>query len=57
MDVTLRNQISKFLQHLAESLDISETQYDAAVQHYEAVGEWLSKEDSKNDKMHEEQIR
>jgi hypothetical protein len=55
MDVTLRNQISKFLQHLAESLDISETQYDAAVQHYEAVGEWLSKEDSPINK-HDPQI-
>ena len=41
-----RNEFRQFLQGLAESLDISETQYEAAVKHYEAVGDWLNKEDS-----------
>lgn len=46
MDYSLKNQFSKFLQHLAESLDISETQYETAVKHYEAVGKWLSENGS-----------
>lgn len=41
-----RNEFRQFLQGLAESLDISETQYEAAVKHYEAVGDWLNREDS-----------
>jgi hypothetical protein len=41
-----RNEFRQFLQGLAEALDISETQYEAAVDHYEAVGDWLNKEDS-----------
>jgi hypothetical protein len=41
-----RNKLGQFLQGLAEALDISETQYEAAVDHYEAVGDWLNKEDS-----------
>lgn len=36
----------KALEHLAESLDISPTKYDEAVQHYRAVGEWLNGEGS-----------
>ncbi len=41
-----RNEFRQFLQGLAEALDISDTQYEAAVKHYEAVGDWLNKEDS-----------
>ena len=41
-----RDEFRQFLQGLAEALDISETQYEAAVNHYEAVGDWLNKEDS-----------
>ena len=41
-----RDEFRQFLQGLAESLDISETQYEAAVKHYQAVGDWLNKEDS-----------
>jgi len=46
MDHPLKDQFNKFLQNLAESLDISEAQYEAAVKHYEAVGNWLNKDDS-----------
>jgi hypothetical protein len=46
MDDNLRNQYSKIFQYLAESLDITETQYEAAVEHYQAVGDWLNKDDS-----------
>lgn len=41
-----QNEFRRFLQGLAESLDISETQYETAVKHYEAVGDWLNNEDS-----------
>lgn len=41
-----RLQLSSFLTHLGESLDISDTQHEAAVKHYEAVGNWLNEEDS-----------
>lgn len=41
-----RDEFRRFLQGLAEALDISETQYEAAVKHYEAVGDWLNKDDS-----------
>ncbi len=41
-----RDEFRLLLQGLAESLDISDTQYEAAVKHYEAVGDWLNKEDS-----------
>jgi len=40
------NELRQLLQGLAESLDISDAQYEAAVKHYEAVGDWLSKDDS-----------
>ena len=40
------NELRQFLQQLAESLDISDAQYEAAVKHYEAVGDWLNKDDS-----------
>lgn len=41
-----KNQFSEILEELGSTLDISETQYNAAVKSYEAVGSWLSKEDS-----------
>ncbi|MAT54440.1 MAG: nucleotidyltransferase [Saprospirales bacterium] len=39
-------QYSDILEKLAEVLDITPSQYKAAVERYEAVGRWLSKEDS-----------
>lgn len=42
----LRNQFSKFLQNLAESLDISESRYKQAEERYEAVGNWLARDES-----------
>lgn len=39
-------QYSEILEQLAEVLDITPTQYEAAVERYQAVGRWLSKEDS-----------
>lgn len=41
-----KQQFSDILEELGKTLDISETQYNAAVKSYEAVGNWLSKEDS-----------
>ena len=40
------NELRQLLQGLAESLDISDAQYEAAVKHYEAVRDWLRKDDS-----------
>jgi len=40
------DDLRMLLQALAEFLDISDTQYDAAVSHYKAVGEWLNEENS-----------
>jgi len=40
------DEFKQLLRGLAESLDISEAQYEAAVKHYEAVGDWLNKDDS-----------
>ncbi len=37
---------SELFQELGSSLDISETQHNAAVKSYQAVGEWLSKDGS-----------
>lgn len=42
-----KNEITQILETLGQQLDISETQYNAAVKSYEAVGDWLSKEGSK----------
>ncbi len=39
-------QYSKFLESLVEILDITTEQYEAAVSRYQAVGTWLSKENS-----------
>ena len=41
-----KDQFSEILEELGNTLDISETQYKAVVKSYEAVGTWLSKEDS-----------
>jgi hypothetical protein len=41
-----REQFSDILEELGQALDISETQYVAVVKSYEAVGNWLAKEDS-----------
>jgi hypothetical protein len=41
-----KNQFSEILETLGETLDISESQYDAAVRSYGAVGEWLAKPES-----------
>ena len=41
-----KKEITNILETLGQQLDISETQYNAAVKSYEAVGDWLSKEDS-----------
>lgn len=39
-------QFSEIIDSLGESLDISESQYNAAVVSYQAVGEWLTNDDS-----------
>jgi hypothetical protein len=39
-------QFNEILEELGNTLDVSETQYEAAVKSYQAVGNWLSKEDS-----------
>jgi hypothetical protein len=41
-----KEQFSEILEELGNSLDITKTQYDAAVKSYSAVGDWLSKPDS-----------
>ncbi len=41
-----KKQFSEILEELGKTLDISETQFNTAVKSYEAVGNWLSKEDS-----------
>ncbi len=41
-----KNQFSEILEELGNTLDIGESQYNAVVKSYEAVGNWLSKEDS-----------
>ncbi|HEY4785692.1 MAG TPA: nucleotidyltransferase [Bacteroidales bacterium] len=39
-------QFNEILEELGKTLDISESQYNAAVKSYNAVGNWLKKEDS-----------
>lgn len=46
MTESYKNEINEILEILGEKLDISESQYKAAVKSYEAVGDWLSKEGS-----------
>lgn len=41
-----KTQINDLLENLGETLDISETQYNAAIASYQAVGKWLSDEKS-----------
>lgn len=41
-----KNQFSEILETLGETLDITETQYNAAVSSYGAVGEWLANPES-----------
>ncbi len=41
-----KEQFSEILKKLGESLDITQTQYDAAVESYGAVGRWLADENS-----------
>lgn len=41
-----KKQFSEILETLGETLDITETQYNAAVSSYRAVGEWLAKPES-----------
>ena len=43
MTVIYKKEINEILEILGENLDISESQYKAAVKSYEAVGDWLSK--------------
>lgn len=46
LDIALKERFNILLRHIAEDLDISETHYNQAVQHYEAVGKWLGDERS-----------
>lgn len=46
LNLEQKQQFSEILEELGKSLDISETQHNAAVKSYEAVGNWLSKYDS-----------
>ncbi|MBW2177031.1 MAG: nucleotidyltransferase [Deltaproteobacteria bacterium] len=46
LDIEKKTQFSEILQYLADSLDISESRYEDAVEKYEAVGRWLGKPDS-----------
>lgn len=41
-----KKQFSEILEELGNTLDITETQYNAAIKSYRAVGSWLAKEDS-----------
>lgn len=42
----VKQESSIFFENLAEYLDISESQHEAATKHYNAVGEWLREKDS-----------
>ena len=46
LTIAQKDQFSEILEELGNTLDISETQYNTVVKSYEAVGTWLSKEDS-----------
>ena len=46
MSNSLKTQFSKFLRHLAESLDISESHYRKAEERYQAVSKWLGRGES-----------
>lgn len=42
----IKSQLSKLFQHLAESLDISESRYKQAEERYQAIGNWLRRDES-----------
>jgi adenylyl/guanylyl cyclase-like protein with sensor domain/cyclic GMP-AMP synthase DncV-like protein len=46
MNYDLKTQFNKFLRHLAESLDISESNYKKAEERYQAVGKWFERNES-----------
>jgi Second Messenger Oligonucleotide or Dinucleotide Synthetase domain len=46
MSYELRTKFGKFLQYLADALDISETRYQQAEERYQAVGKWLGRDES-----------
>lgn len=46
MNLEEKKQFDEILETLGKNLDISKTQFDAAVKSYQAVGEWLCKDDS-----------
>lgn len=46
MNFEEKKQFNEILETLGENLDISQTQFDAAVKSYQSVGEWLCKDDS-----------
>ncbi|MGO1597091.1 MAG: nucleotidyltransferase domain-containing protein [Sphingobacterium sp.] len=46
MEIIQKEQFTDILETLAENLSITETQHNAAVKSYNAVGNWLSKDDS-----------
>lgn len=46
LTIDQKKQFNELLEELGQTLDISESQYDAAVKSYQAVGNQLSKEDS-----------
>ena len=43
---SIKLQLSKLFQHLAESLDISESRYKQAEERYQALGNWLRRDES-----------
>ncbi|MBI3520518.1 MAG: nucleotidyltransferase [Bacteroidetes bacterium] len=46
LSVEQKKQFSDILEELGKTLDVTETQYEAAVKSYQFVAEWLSKDDS-----------
>jgi hypothetical protein len=46
MPYELKTRFAKFLQYLAEALDISETRYKQAEDRYQALGKWLGRQES-----------
>ncbi len=46
MDQKKQQKVNRLLEHIAESLDISDTHYEEAQERYRAVGQWLGREDS-----------
>lgn len=46
MEQLYNKEINQYLQELGKELDITQTEHDAIVKSYQAVGDWLSKETS-----------